>query len=197
MDAGIIFGGVGAVAGVGALVYAHIAYRAGRASGTVAERANDLANGSNEIALDARKIALEANEYSHRAEKRETERHDVWWECGWRQRSRGIYQLIKRGDDEAHDIKVTVVVSGEEVSGTYDLIAEDGEPILCQFHGAANEFRRAQAARDEAKRLGAMNPYGGGMSPPPLSALNIKVRVEWTTSLGTPKVHDEEDRYIF
>ena len=80
---GLIFGAIGAVVGVIAILYAHAAFRGGKQTTTLAVEANKLAGGSNTIALDARRIAMEANDYSHRAEQRETESHDVHWEGDW------------------------------------------------------------------------------------------------------------------
>ena len=68
-------GAIGAVVGVIAILYAHAAFRGGKQTTTLAVEANKLAGGWNTIALDARRIAMEANDYSHRAEQRETESH--------------------------------------------------------------------------------------------------------------------------
>ena len=75
---GFIFGGIGGIAGLVAIVYAHIAYRGSKASGKAATDANTVARESNDIAKDAKRLAEEANEISHRAEQREIERHDVY-----------------------------------------------------------------------------------------------------------------------
>lgn len=62
----LVFTTVTGVAAVVALLYAHIAYRGARRS--------------NSIAADARQLAEEANEIATRAESREIERHDVYWD---------------------------------------------------------------------------------------------------------------------
>jgi hypothetical protein len=56
--AALIFGGIGACAGVIALWYAHAAFNDGKQTGGLAGEANDLAKGASSIALDARRIAI-------------------------------------------------------------------------------------------------------------------------------------------
>jgi hypothetical protein len=92
----LVFTTVAGVAAVVALLYAHIACRGARRS--------------NSIAADARQLAEEANEIATRAESREIERHDVYWDGYWE--TPGTYLLVKRGGDEAHDVKATVSVDG-------------------------------------------------------------------------------------
>jgi hypothetical protein len=81
----LVFTTVTGVAAVVALLYAHIAYRGARRS--------------NSIAADARQLAEEANEIATRAESREIERHDVYWDGCWE--TPGTYLLVKRGGDES------------------------------------------------------------------------------------------------
>jgi hypothetical protein len=51
---GVIFGGIGVVAGAVAIVYAHIAYRGSKEPGKAATDANTLARESTDIAKDRR-----------------------------------------------------------------------------------------------------------------------------------------------
>jgi hypothetical protein len=183
----LIFGGVGAVAGLIALVYAHAAFRGGNQTSQLATDANDLAKGSNAIALDARRIAIEANDYSHRAEQRETERHDVYWEGDWVEP--GIYLLVKRGDDSARNVKATVYYDGNELSQSVDSLDHDGCGLEFSFPEAVADFEREVAQRAEDK---ANNNVGL-----PFAMLDIErphfhsvtERVEWMTPRGTPKLH--------
>lgn len=192
---GCVFGAIGAIAAAVALYYAHLAKRASGQS-------NDLAEGSNTIALDARRIALEANEYSRRAEDRDTERHDVYWEGGWI--AKGVYRLYKRGDDAAHDIVATVTVDREEQTATGPLLREEHSWLDFHFPGAAAQ-RDLEAAEDaEAKRRDATDeekarqrgwPLAAvGLSRPPVRFEAITERVVWTTDRGTPKTHTDESR---
>lgn len=185
----LIFGGVGAVGGITgaiALLYAHAAFRGGKKSGELAVEANDLAKGSNTIALDARRLAMEANEYSHRGEQRETEKHDVFWEGDWLKP--GTYILVKRGDAPAHNVKATVSYEGNEVTQTADVITEEGDGFEFDFPAAAADFKREVAERSKPKPT---MPF----AIPDIEHPNyhsIHERVESTTPLGKPKLHAPE-----
>lgn len=205
--AGLIVGGVGSLAGVAALVYAHVAYRSANASKGVAAEANDLARESNSIAADARQLAEDANAFSHRAEARETERHDVRWDDGWLSAKRGIYAVTKRGDDPAHNVRATVVFDGQEQARTADLLEEEGAQMRFEFASAADAYaaeREEQVARQAAatQRRDADGPFGIRLPPQVTSSPLMQhyhyaaVRVEWVTALGTPKLWEDDHRLM-
>lgn len=178
----LIIGGIGAVVGVIALVYAHAAFRGGKDATKLAAEANHLAKDPNSVAHDARRIAMEANGYSHRAEQRETKRHDVYWEGDWVEP--GTYLLIKRGDDPAHNAKATVSYEGNEVSQSAAVIEEDGTGFEFVFPAAVADFEREVAERAEPKSL----PFGIPDVEYPKYHSTTE-RVEWTTPRGRPKLH--------
>lgn len=186
----MIFGAIGAAAGIVAIFYAHAAVRGGRATTDLAEEANKLAKGSNTIALDARRIAIDANEYSHRAEKRETERHDVYWEGDWTEP--GLYVLTKRGDASAHMVKATVTYDGTEVTTTSDLIADEGDGLEFRFPTAAADFADEVSERRRRRRQKVNLPFGvPDIDSPAYDYHSIRERVDWVTAQGTPKLHEE------
>lgn len=205
--AGLIVGGVGSVAGVAALAYAHIAYRSANASKGVAVEANDLARESNSIAADARRLAEDANAFSHRAEARETERHDVRWDEGWLSQRDGVYVVIKRGDDPAYNVRATVEFDGQEQTLTADLLEEEGAQMRFQFPSAAHayaaereEHREHHAAaaqrRDPDRLFGISLPPQVTSSPLTQRYHYAAVRVEWVTALNTPKLWEDEHRLM-
>lgn len=198
MGVGDVLGAIGAAAGVGALVYAHIAYRASKASGHQAEEANILAKGSNTIALGAYKLAIDANAYSRRDEERAVERHDVTWAGDWVQP--GVYRITKRGDDEARDVRVAITVDGEEAVSSAELVEEAGYGFDLPFRAAARRqeaYRREweDARREAARRRAAYPAMSGGMSAPLLRMHDIVEHIQWTTTQGVPKTHQEKKRY--
>lgn len=196
---GLVAGAVGAIAGVWALYFS---WRAKQASGD----ANDLARGSNTIALDARKIAIEANQYSQRAEDRETERHDVYWDGTWV--TDGVYRVYKRGRDAAHDIVATVTVDRYEKVERAALMEDERGWI--DFHFPAVAEQRAQKKRDDAaaRRRAAEAVAKSSKEIWPLSAMNLSYtgpaqgfqlvteRVEWTTDRGTPRLHTDSSQHL-
>lgn len=206
VDIGLLFGGLGSAAGLGALVYAHIAHRSANASKGVAVEANDLARESNSIAADARRLAEDANSFSHRAEARETERHDVRWDDGWFSQTDGIYVVIKRGDDPAYNVRATVDFDGQEQTLTADLLEEEGAQMRFQFPSAAHAYaaEREEHRAHEAAARRQKEPFGPlGMNLPPQIASPLMqayhyaaVRVEWVTALNTPKLWEDEHRLM-
>lgn len=206
---GMIVGGIGAAAGVMAIGYVHVAKGTAEQANTIAGDSKDLATKANELsresnvtAADAKRLAEEANEYSSRAEAREVERHDVYWDGGWA--TRGVYRLYKRGDDAAHDIVATVTVDREEQTVTAPLLHEEHSHLDFHFPGAvakrdrdaeadAEAERRAVAAEEKARQSGW--PLAAvSRSPSPVRVEAITERVVWTTDRGTPKTHIDEAR---
>ena len=212
---GGVGGALGAVAAIVALIYAHKANKKADASNTIAGasknlavEANDLSRESNAIAVTARELAAEANSYSHRAEAREVEHHDVRWDDGWLARNRGIYAVIKRGDDPAHNVRVTVEFDGQEQTDSVDLMEEEGGQIRFQFRSAAaayaaelEKYQAHQAAVERHNSADRRLPFGTGLSPQITSPFypeyhSANVRVTWTTALGTPKTWEQEHRLM-
>lgn len=184
---GLIFGGIGAVTGLVALYYAHSAKRGGEQTTKLATDANDLAKGSNSIALDARRIAMEANEFSHRAEQRDTERHDVHWDGDWVEP--GLYRLVKHGDDAAHNVKATVTYEGETVTHTAAVVSDNEDWIDFKFASAVADFRRQVEKR---ARPATPPPFGITALQSNWQSMDfhsITERVEWTTARGKPMLH--------
>lgn len=206
---GMVVGGIGAATGIIAVAYAHVAKTAAEKaneiagdSKTLAGEANTLARESNTLAADARRLAEEANTYSHRAEARETEGHDVHWDGEWERP--GIYVLTKRGDDEAHNVKATVTCEGEEVTVTADQITEDGSSLEFDFPlvaaGFQAEARARMAKRDRERRQREREPYGELLLPLSAGISSwqspdmhfLSQRVTWMTSLDAPKIHTDD-----
>lgn len=135
--------------------------------------------------------AIAAIVYAHVAyrtaknsEARATERHDVYWDGDWE--DHGLYVLTKRGNDHAHAVKATVVIDDEEKTLTADHIEDEG-------HRLEFEFPRARAIAREAERE-ANRPRTGFESMYMPDWHNLTVRVEWTTDLGTPRLHAPETK---
>ena len=198
--AGLIVGGVGSAAGIGALVYAHIANANAKKSGKaaddskqLAEQANDLARESNTIATDARQLAEEANEFSRRGEARETERHDVHWGGDWDRP--GVYALTKLGDDEAHAVTATVVYDGERVTQRADIITDNGHQLIFEFPTAVRDFR--DEVRDHRRRREADTTGLGLGSTWGMNVHRVDHRVEWTTPNGNPRLHEDGGLTMF
>ncbi|WP_285033866.1 hypothetical protein [Mycolicibacterium sp. lyk4-40-TYG-92] len=182
---GLIVGGIGSVAGILALVYAHIANNNAKRSITVAGEsrdlaveANDLSRQSNTIATGAREIAQDANDISRRSEARETERHDVRWEEQWVSKQNGFYAIVKRGNDVAYHVKATATLDKGEHVVEADTVTEDGTQLRFRF--GSEVYDRDKAALDEALRARSFSV--------PLRMHAVDVRIEWTTALGTPKL---------
>jgi hypothetical protein len=189
---GLIVGGIGSIAGVVALIYAHIANTNAKQSTRIAEdsrglavEANDLARVSNTIASSARQLAEEANEISHRGEARETEHHDVRWEGGWDPGQPGDFILMKRGDHEARNVKATVRYGDEEQ--TRDAVIGDNQPLRFRFSSALRDYQAEYSRREST-----YNPAGHV-----LINHGVNERVEWTTPLGAPQLHDERSLHNF
>ena len=190
---GVIFGGIGGIAGLAGILYAHIAYRSSKESGKAATDANNLARDSNDIAKDAKRLAEEANEISHRSEQREIERHDVYWEGDWREP--GVYLLLKRGADQAHNVVATVTADQEEQTKRAELITEEGHILEFEFPGIAAAVRREYAAYRRQIEAAASRPSGPGSpfipgSPVMMDYHSVSKRVEWSTTRGTPKIQE-------
>jgi hypothetical protein len=142
---GLVTGVIGGGAGVWGVLYAHRALGAAEKSTTIAGEANTLARESNAIAADARELAKDANKYSHRAEARETERHDVRWDDGWLSKTRGMYAITKRGDDPARKVRATVSFDGQEQSLTVEVLKEEGAQLHFEFPSAAAAYAEERA----------------------------------------------------
>ncbi|GAB3216781.1 hypothetical protein [Mycolicibacterium hippocampi] len=193
-------GAGGAIAAAIALIYAHKANTKADTSNTIATdskglavEANSLACESNTIASEARELAREANDYSHRAEARETEPHDVRWTGDWV--ARGIYRVTKHGADEARQVAIDVSVDGEHASDTADRLT-DGYVDL-RFPAAARQQRRhdSEWSEYEMHRRVAGDAGSPPSKPPPIMRHHdITEDIRWTTRLGTPQVHHDQDR---
>lgn len=201
---GLIGGLLGVIVGAVAIVYAHQANNLARTSNTVAKdsktlavEANQLARDSNRLATeantiagDARQLAEEANTYSQRSESRETERHDVHWEGDWVRP--GTYVLIKRGDDEAHQVKATVWADGDEVTQTAELVSQDGATLEFEFPQALAAFRAE--VRERERRPENPPPFGVPEHLGP-DWHSVVERVAWTTRHKAPKTHTSDDPF--
>lgn len=201
--AGLIVGGIGSIAGIVALVYAHIANsnakaanlnadestRIAKDSNALAVEANDLSKQSNNIALGARELAQEANDIRRRGEAREIERHDVHWDGDWDEP--GIYVLTKLGSDEARDVTATVVYDGERLIRTADLMVGDNRRLVFEFPTAARDFR--EEVRQRQRQQDMTDPHGLGTSLSwGLNPHGVVERVEWSTRQGNPKLYESE-----
>jgi hypothetical protein len=191
---GLIVGGIGSISGVVALIYAHIANTNAKQSTRIAEdsrdlavEANDLARQSNNIALSAREIAQDANDISSRAEARETEHHDVYWEGGWDTGRPGDYFLMKRGAHEARSVKATIRYGDEEQTVTRDAMIGDNQPLRFRFASALRDYQTEYSRRESI-----YNPVGHGV-------INhgVNERIEWTTPLGAPQLLNERTLHNF
>lgn len=186
---GLAIGGIGSAAGIGALIYAHVANRNAKESTRIANDskglavvANDLARESNTIATDARELAQEANQYSHRAESRETERNDVDWDCDWDPGQPGRYLVRKRGRDDAHNVVATITYDGHEETVHHALMRED-DVLEFWFQQALADYQAEYRARENR-----YDPMGiAGLAETHM----VNERIQWTTPLGTPHVHNE------
>lgn len=165
--AALVFGGISALVGTGALVYAHLAIR----------RADD-----------AKELAGAANQIAERAEAREVEKHDVHWEGGWDPRQPGRYLLRKRGDDEARSVRARLSYSGDEQTATVDSMDEDGQTLAFVFQEALVDYQDEYAERERSRSIAAAGiPTAGAV----VRSYVVQERVEWLTPLGTPKLHEK------
>jgi hypothetical protein len=190
----LIVGGIGSIAGIVALIYAHIAYTGSKESTRIANEgrdlaveANDIARQSNTIATGAREIAQDANEISRRGEARETERHDVHWEGDWDQPGR--YVLTKLGDDEACYIKATITYDDEKVTKTVESIRGSGQQLVFEFPTAVADFRREAADHTRQLQVASNATFNLGV-PWGQHLHSVVERVEWTTPQGNPKLFE-------
>lgn len=175
---GGVGGAVGAVAAVVAIWYAHKSISA-------ASTSNALAN---------------------RAEARATERHDVTWDDDWVTPSHGVYGVIKRGDDPAHKVHITVVFDGEEQTQKSELMEADGSLLTFEFPSAVQAYsterrkrRQHTAEKRRAEERADAFPFSAAaqfVSPPMPAFHYITVRVTWVTALDTPKVWENERRMM-
>lgn len=121
------------------------------------------------------------------SEARATERHDVYWDGDWE--DHGLYVLTKRGNNHAHAVKATVVIDGEERTLTADHVEDEGHRLKFQFPGA-----RAVAQAEEREANRPRDAFESMYIP---DSHDLTVRVEWTTDLGTPRVHAPETKRTF
>jgi hypothetical protein len=88
--------------------------------------------------------------------------------------------LVKRDDDEAHNVKATVTFDDEELMETAPILANDNAQLLFRFGSAAYE-------RDREKIQEALRRQSFSV---PMSMHVVKVRIAWTTNLGTPQLYE-------
>jgi hypothetical protein len=202
MEVGDAAGWVGGVAGVAGLVYAHLANRhSSKANGIahesneIARQANDKSSESNRIAERANRFAQEANDYAQRSDARSTERDDVRWEGRWVRP--GVYELVQQGLATAHEVVAVITVDDETQRITQEQVL-GGETLLFQFADAARTLADERAQLERARQDARSAPLAAVVSPDPMSLgflfHTISERVDWASSHGIHKMHDEDFR---
>lgn len=186
VDWALFFGCVGAVTGllgagaaVAAVIYAH--------------EANAKSDASNEIAEAARSLARDANAIAARAEARETERHDVRWTGDWV--GFGVYRVMKRGEDEARNVSISVTVDDEERTAAAEVVDGDGRYFDLVFPRAAAAQQRYAAEWERSKKRAAEGSYITGSSGPTIRMHSVVEHIQWVTARGNPKTHNDESRH--
>lgn len=172
------FGAVAGITGIIALVIAILSYR--------------KSTTANQIAASAQDLAEEANARAEGQEARETERHDVHWETRWDWSHPGRYLLIKRGNDEAHEVGAKMTYTSksntEEQTANASLMVTDGETLAVDFSTAVLDLRDQRAALAEiAKDPGLAGINQARASTNTQWLRTVAVRVDWQTPLRTPK----------
>lgn len=164
---GDVAGWLGVVAGVGGLVYAHLAKRESHRATSKAEEAND---------------------YARRSEARETERHETYWEGDWA--GPGRYVLVKRGRSVAYDVVARVEVDDEVREESREQVAEN-EQLELNFPQAVAALERER--RERRERRDARRRSWSAIVPIPFFETNnhwIEERVTWRTELKVPRFHE-------
>ena len=158
-----------------------------------AHQAKGAADEANRIAVRANDIAGEANDIAKRGELRQSEKHDVDWDCGWRKP--GIYVLTNAGRDVALNVRIRITVAGVTEAADVKRVEPAGEVIL-EIPNALALWRTDEAEREtfERGRKAQSGVYGSFIVPPMSLGHAIRDYVMWTTELDTPKYHDESYR---
>ena len=182
------FAAVAGTTGIIVLVYAILSYRNSKTA--------------NQIASTAKGLAEQANEMAKRQETRETERHDVHWDGSWDWDHPGRYLLIKRGNDEAHDVRATLTYTSkyntQEQTATAPRMVADGETLAVDFSKAVLDLNDERYMRQQrAKNPGMAGLYQAVDSTDTRYLRVVGVRVEWVTPLGTPKSFKEAFQALF
>lgn len=138
------------------------------------------------FAMRSSKHARASIAIAERSERRQVERHDVFWEGQWV--NAGHYVMMNRGvQDTAHNVTVIVDVDEEEKTAHLDAV-EPGGQVELDFPEARAELRRLQQRQQE--------PTLGGIAlhmPDFLSnRCFISERVTWTTALGVPRLYHRD-----
>lgn len=171
--AALFFGGISALVGTCAIIYAHLAVN----------RAND-----------AKKLAAEANDIAARGEAREVEKHDVHWDGDWDPQQPGRYLLRKRGDDEARNVRARVSYGDDEKTVSEASMAEDGQTLVFVFPEALADYQDEYEDRESTRAAEA----SGMMIPARMPRMyRVQERVEWLTPLSTPKLHEDNPMTTF
>lgn len=206
MDGDLIAAWVGIavslLVGVAGFVTAIVSARAARESNRVAElarqeaqtanklasEANTISRESNSLAVDANKLSEHANTLVERSVAMSVERNDVRWELDWQ--NPGEVLVVNRGDDEAHRVKATVYVDGNEYTGRADRVPKDAGILIRigrEGHQLMAEYREGLAA---SRR----DPYG--LSNPGIHMLTAQMHVVWFTELGKQTTHRSDPEFF-
>lgn len=177
-------------------------------------RSREIARQAKDAATEANEIAREANDLFKQQDERAGERHDVRWEGGFVQP--GVYRLVNRGRDAAHDVVAEVDFDGETFRSEEELVpggeyVEFSIPPAAKAHADAMAVitpLRTQLAALKAHDQSNSRPMGPRVAGYRLSDLQSRIestardalnlwmedRVLWQTRLGNNKSHKASGR---
>lgn len=162
------------VVAVVSLVYAHLSRKDSDEALRVANESKDL--------------AAEANEYSHRAEQRDTDPDDVAWDVDTTDQP-GVFKIENLGTTDAHKVRIKLTIAGCGLDRTFPVIV-GGENRELVSEEVGRIFADELIDFDRRKHTG---PYSWAESTVRYSH-RLEGRVTWQTALGQSKSQDVNPR---
>lgn len=157
-----------------------------------AHKANQAADGAMRASEEAGRASADALEIARRTESRATEVSNIHWEGYWA--GRGVYRLVNKGDDDAHNVRAVVTVDDEEIRGAEALVAAAGGELELRFPQANLQWQQDRAEYRQWERdSGRTGPYGIPLSSSiaPMFFHTIRERVDWVTESGAPGKYEK------
>ncbi|ASN38853.1 hypothetical protein CGQ24_07400 [Arthrobacter sp. 7749] len=152
-------------------------------------KANQAAGRALNAASEASKTGEEALGIAKRTEIRSTEISNIHWEGHWA--AIGVYCIVNKGDDDAHNVRAVVTVDDEEVRGSLPLVPGKGGKMLLSFPQASKTWVLERREYRQWKRDSEDNSMGFALAMPPQSYHSIRERMDWVTDGGAPGSYEE------
>lgn len=176
----LVSAAVALIVGVGAWVFAGLAYRAAQQSNRIAEDANRQSREANEVAKHANDLSEQANDIARAQADREVDPSHVEWVAKWDD-EHCLVVLTNAGRDAARDLSVTVKAHLID-----KLVRGEGDyPRHAQFLVAVPEIAERRAAHsNEPRRRQGIDP-GAFVAELPFG-ITLAIDIRYRGQFGKP-----------